>query len=329
MTAGKNVAFARRAMFLSPGRMLVALAALGWLLLASPWPESLNGSGMVVVLALATLDILLGITTGWLAFKPSSRLDEREMDLRNRAYRIGFRLIAVGILLTVALTFVVDMATAQNGVNHIAAVVPDGFSGRLMAAVVELLLILPTAVIAWVQDDLWLGERRLSGWLPLLAVPLLGFFWFAVITLSPVQVITKSDSSNTGMDMANASCAHYAAEQRVGFGIGGASRFGAEVCWNGLKAFVVGDPSLTPPAANLPMEAASVPRLPDLVSCTPYPGDSDFATVSQRCSETIDNLGTMHLVVRSTVSPLPGGIGARELRMELVVDHWGRLVRLQ
>jgi hypothetical protein len=217
------------------------------------------------------------------------------------------------------------MASGNASVNHIAAVLPDGFSGRTIAAVVELLLILPTAVTAWVEADLDLSTLHRQDWLPLLAVPTLALLWLGVMELAPVQVLTRI-GSNGGFEEANASCEHYAAQQRVGLGFGGAARVGAEVCWNGLKAFVVGDPSLTPVGANLPVEASFVPRLGDLASCAPYPGDNDFATVTQQCTEQIDDLGTMHLVVRSTVSPLPGGLAARQLRMELVVDSWGRVV---
>ena len=328
MTASQDL-MAQASFRPSPGKALVVLVALGWLLLASPWPASLNGSGIVVLLALAALDILLGTATGWLAFKPSSRLDEREEELRNRAYRIGFRLIAVGILVMFALVTVGSIATGPNvDESQIATQLPDGFSGRTIAALVEMLVILPTAVVAWLEPDMELRLLRPRQWLPLVAVPSLGLLWLGVMTLVPVQLVTRV-GSNGGFSLVNASCEHYAAEQRVGPLFGGAARVGAEVCWNGTKAFVVGDPSLTPPGANLSQEDASVPRLPDLVSCMPQPGDRDFATVSQQCTELIDNQGTMHLVMRSTVSPLPGGIGVRHLRMELVVDHSGNLVSFQ
>ena len=312
------------------GKALVALIAAGWLLLSGPWPESLNGTGALVIIALFALDVLLAITTGWVAFTPGSRLDEREAALRDRAYRIAFRLVAVGIVLMFALTVVGGIIAGNSSMIRVSAIVPDGFNGRTIAAVIELLGMLPTAVIAWLQtSEMDFGLLTPVRWLPFLGVPLLALGWGALIAVGPAQSITQVGSNNTGFSELNASCEHYAAQQRVGLGFGGAARLGAEVCWNGLKAWVVGDPNLTPPGAGLPDEAKFVPRFSDLFSCTPYPGDSDLAAVSEQCTEQIDNLGTMRLIMRSKISPLPGGIGARQLRMELVVDHWGRLVSFQ
>ena len=82
-------------------RIVLLLLAACWLLLASSIPTSLHGAGIVLLLAVIALDLLLGIRTDWLAFVPTSRLDERQVALRDRAYRLAFRLLAAGVLLMV------------------------------------------------------------------------------------------------------------------------------------------------------------------------------------------------------------------------------------
>jgi hypothetical protein len=248
------------------------------------------------------------------------------MALRDRSNRIAFRLIAVGILLMFVLSIAGGFAEMGRG-SQTAAQLPEGFSGRTIAALITLLVILPTAVIAWLQPvdgELW--PFRLQTWVPLLAVPLIGIAWLAATTLAPEQTLTRV-GSNGGFSEANVTCEHYAGQQRVGFEFGGAIRVGAEVCWNGQKAFVVGDPSLTPAGADLPPEASFIPFFNDLVSCAPYPTDADFANVTQQCTEQIDDLGTMHLLVTGLVSPTPLSLGKRHLQIELVVDRNGKVLR--
>jgi hypothetical protein len=180
-------------------------------------------------------------------------------------------------------------------------------------------------VIAWLQPGDADGgrPRPTRAWLPLAVVPLLALVWTTLVSAGTDQLITKVGSNNVGFSEANTTCEHYTAQKRVGFGFGGAIRVGAEVCWNGQQAFVVGDPSLTPPGANLPQEAT--PYLRDVFGCAPFATDTDFARVSQRCTERIDADGTMTLTVSGVVSPA-GGLGQRHLRIELVVDRNGKVL---
>jgi hypothetical protein len=54
--------------------------------------------------------------------------------------------------------------------------------------------------------------------------------------------------------------------------------------------------------------------------------DTDFGTVVEHCSVHIDAAGTLHMTLRGSVSPLPGGLVARDVEIRLVVAPDGRLV---
>jgi hypothetical protein len=208
--------------------------------------------------------------------------------------------------------------------SQLAAQLPDGFGGRAILALMELLVILPTAVIAWQQPADVGSQRSPRDWLWLGAIPLLALAWLMVVSAGPDQLLTRVGPDG-GFSLANASCQHYAAQRRVAFGFGGAIRAGVEVCWNGRQAFVFGNPNLTPPTANLPVEGG-MPYLNDLFSCEPSPIDTDFASVSEQCAEQIDADGTMRLTVAGLLSPA-GRLAQRQLRIELVVDRNGKVIR--
>src|ERR1700719_5412221 len=79
-------------------RVCVFLLALCWLVAAAQLPYSLQGTGILIVLALVALDVVLGVMTGWLAFQPTSQLDERQAALHDREYRIGFPPVCAGVV---------------------------------------------------------------------------------------------------------------------------------------------------------------------------------------------------------------------------------------
>src|SRR6202035_5721918 len=133
----------------SMNRALVVLLIVCWLVVAAQLPYSLHGAGILALLALVGLDALLGIMTGWLAFQPTSRLDERQRALRDRAYRMAFRLVGAGVVLMLGLYIVgVILDSILNAGPSPST--SDGFSARTILALVELLIITPTGVVAWV-----------------------------------------------------------------------------------------------------------------------------------------------------------------------------------
>jgi len=316
----------------SISRVGVVLVGALWLILASSIPPSLHGFGIVLLFALISLDLALGVTTDWLAFLPTSRLDERQAALRDHAYRVAFRLVALGVLLMVALTIVGAVVAGDNLQNLNA--VPDAISPRHLVAFLELLLVGPTAVIAWLQDDEASRERRpLSQWWSLVLLPLLIGAWLVAVQVLPAQIVTAR-GQNGMFEAAGASCDHFAAEKSIAGGLAGTARLKVEVCWDGTHAFAFGDPGLdtpmdivpTPVPASELLSPLSMPSLPDLTSCAPRDPDSDFVNVSEWCSQQIGPDGTMTLTMHGRVSPLPGGVGSRDLQIQLVISGDGKVV---
>jgi hypothetical protein len=308
----------------STTRVCVVLVSLCWLIVASSLPYSLNGTAIVVLLALVALDVVLGVTTGWLAFAPSSRLDERQAALRDRAYRIGFRLIGAGVLVMFVLYIAGNILQAiiMDGQLRLPS---DGFNARTALAILELLVIAPTVVIAWLlpaDRETVVGRR--ARWLPLFAVPAVALAWLIGVLAVPVQATAIATIPDNGFAMGDATCGHFSAVDRVAYGFGGGVRLEAEVCWNRQQAFPVGDTSLPHPA-SLPAEEFARP-FPGLTRCAPVALDTDFGRVVEHCSVEIDADGTLHLDVRGRVSPLPGGLGARDVQIQLVVTRDGKLV---
>jgi hypothetical protein len=282
-------------------RSAVILTALCWLLLVSPFPPSLHGAGVIILLALVGLDITLGISTEWLAVRPTSSLDERQAAIRDRAYRVAFRLIAVGVLVLVICALVDGARRMEpSGLD-----VLDGVSARRLLAILELLVITPTAVTAWLAGPAsetgpeTRGGRQLY---PMLLVPLVAVAWFAATQVLAPGLTTASGMSG-GFELSGATCAHYAAERSVAAGFAGAVRLRAEVCWDGQHAFAFGDPSLHTPPGVVPSPVPAdelaapltMPSLPDLTSCMTRDADTDFVVVSEGCTEQIDADGTMRL----------------------------------
>lgn len=305
-------------------RTCVVLVALLWLVLASQLPYSLNGAGVVVLLALVALDVLLGVTTGWLAFAPTPRLDERQAALRDRAYRIGFRLVGAGVLIMFLLYIAGNIVQAIMASGQLRFPT-DGFGARTALAIVELFLIAPTAVVAWLlPPENESTDRRPARWLPLVAVPAVALVWLIAVLAAPVQSTTVATIPDNGFAMSDATCGHFSAVDRVAYGFGGGARLEAEVCWNRQQAFPVGDNSLPHPASRPAGEFAR--PFPGLTSCAPRAMDTDFGTVSEHCSFQIDAAGTFHLMLRGRVSPLPGGFLARDVEIQLVVPPDGSVV---
>jgi hypothetical protein len=305
-------------------RVCVFLIALGWLVVAAQFPYSMRGLGILILLALVALDVVLGVTTGWLAFQPTSRLDERQAALRDRAYRIGFRLVGAGVLVMVIL-FIIGAILQSILVGPQSRSTSDGFSPRTVLAILELLLIAPTAVIAWLlPEDYEPANSTPARWLPLIAVPVVALAWVVAVLAAPLQTTVLATFPDNSFTMGAAKCGHFGAVKRVASGFGGAARLEAEVCWNGQQAFTYGDPTLPRPA-SLPAEEFSM-AFPGLTSCEPLPADTDFGSVVERCTGNIDADGTLHLVLNGRVLPLPGGAGAREVQIQMVVTRDGRVV---
>jgi hypothetical protein len=323
-------------------RIAVAITLAITALLGSVLPSSFHGFGVMVVLFLVTLDILLIRATDGLAFTRRQTLDERESALRDRAYRRGFRLLGLAL----ALELVIFIATesilsavanaTQNGSLPSITEISNVISGRGLTAIVELLVMLPTLMIAWAAGDSVGGEgtqpARHSG-LPWVSIPAIAGAWLLLASAAPEQATAAANYSVSG-GLQGATCRHFATGRIVGAEFGATVGLRAEVCWNGTDAFVSGDPSIPLPESaiaamhlppGVPADGGN-PAQTDLTACGADTTD-DFATVSATtCSGTIDAAGTLHYSVHARVSPLPGGIGQRDVTLTLVVARDGRVL---
>ncbi|HYM51423.1 MAG TPA: hypothetical protein VET65_12750 [Candidatus Limnocylindrales bacterium] len=309
-------------------RHLVLLMALAWAILISPYPLSLHGWGIVVTLVLIGLDVALGARTGWLAFARSSGLDEREAALRNRAYRTAFRVVIGGILLMALGAYLSSLRTFFLLDSPGPLPIPDPLGPRGIVALLELLALAPTAVIAWRQPDsertsaaAWLGRA-----MPALAIPLVVGVWVLALSAPPALAVTRSQVPTTSLEVSGATCGAFSALREVGYGFGAGMRMRAAVCWDGKQAWIFGDPALREPAfvGNL---FGPTPSDPYLTTCAVAVDAQDFAVVSgKRCTESIDANGTMHYVAQEQVSIGLRGLLQHQLRIDLVVTRDGRVI---
>jgi hypothetical protein len=305
----------------------VALAGALWLLLASPVPESLNGWGIAVVLAIVALVVAVGAGTGWVAFRRAHRLDEFSLGLRDRAYRLAFRMFVLGVVL-----LGVGLAVSQGLRGEITWAVPDPVGARGMAAVLLLVACLPTSVAAWIggadeADPLADGGRVRAGrrrgrWLPLLSVPVLFTAWLMGGALLPVSGASEVTLPDPGFTMSNGHCGAFAATEQVARGFGPTVRLLAQVCWNGREAWVINDPGAPTPRYFGPVSSRMEPAL-----CTPANDGTDFGLVSRvGCQVWIDRAGTVN--VRLTAHAGSGllGIGRKWIQITLAVTRTGRVL---
>jgi hypothetical protein len=99
-------------------------------------------------------DGALFISTHRVADRPTSTLDERQQTVRNRAYRSAYLLVFYGIVLVVGgamLLYFTGNEVASQWLSHPARhpALISGFG----AATLQLVSLLPTAIIAWTERD--------------------------------------------------------------------------------------------------------------------------------------------------------------------------------
>jgi hypothetical protein len=315
--------------------VLAALLVCGFLVLG--FPGSLHGAGIALVLVLAVLDLLLIRATGGLAFAPARTLDERQTQLRDVAYRRGFRLLGLAMVIVLMLAFLGDYVPfvlapkGQAASGWFPPQVDGGIGGRFLVSVLGLLIMMPTVVIAWMETDRPRGDpgdgdrtvaarRQLpsTSLLPLAIVAL----WVLGVAWAPTQAAAASRNVSVDSERPGSICRHFATGRIVGAEFGATVGMRVEVCWNGRRAFVVGDPRMPPPDP-----AQSSPRGEPVLTACGADNTEDFAIVSRTtCTATIDRDGTLHYDVRARVSPLPLSIGARDVDMSLVVTRDGRII---
>ena len=288
-------------------RLLVAaLAADCAALIFGPIASS---AGVLLVVLLILLNVALGRATQRVATAPEAIVDERQEALRNRAHRIAYWLLAVGVCGPIAVAGMVS-AESRYWLEHVLS------AGGGLLVFLELLLALPTITVAWLEPDridpeeapLVPGVRARLG-LGMLAVALVAPFAVSLgIVLLPVRT-TSSVSPGTvyGEPLAQiANCAELTASAQVGLGVGATVPVHALACWDGRTAY-----------EKWGLNSS------DCIIAT-----SVLTTVTtERCSRTTDGDGTLRFIYRASVRPQLLPLLSREVTMELVLDRNGRVER--
>jgi hypothetical protein len=324
-------------------RASIASMALLTALLSSALP--LHGLAILVVLAVAGLDILLIRGTEGLAFRRRHHLDERQLWLRDLAHRRGFRWVG---LIALVLAVIAYASAAPSNAGGLGTWVDSGVTGRFVIAAAEVLLMVPTALIAWIEPDVPISEadvarRSAKGWPLWLVIPGLAAAWVATFVWAPPQTAPPGSFSAGGGGPSGSTCQEFAGGAIIGAEFGATVGMRADVCWNGKEAFVWGNPSLPlpadevaqaereiaaayPPGAAPPLNLID-PAMPVMSGCG-IDNVSDFAEVSDlTCTERIDGAGTLHYAVHATVAPLPFSIVSRHVTVELLVSRDGKVLR--
>jgi hypothetical protein len=199
------------------------------------------GTGVLLVLLLLADNLVLRRATQRLAVAPEAALDEREVAVRNRAYRLAYRLLAVAFGIPLWLLFL----TAASDPSWI---LDDVSNGGLVITSLELLFFLPTAIIAWIEPDMPEAEPiewHLTGQQKVAASLLLTLIFVPVLWSIGVAFAGHS-SSYRHVDFRNvpfgpgkrlASCEYFGATKQVRAGIGAQIRLSADLCWNGKQVW--------------------------------------------------------------------------------------------
>ncbi|MBO0686858.1 MAG: hypothetical protein J2P45_27235, partial [Candidatus Dormibacteraeota bacterium] len=260
------------------------------------------------------------------AFARGSSLDEREIAVRNLAYRRGFRLLGAALVLSVAIWWVGNIVAFSITYPGSFSRVESGVSGRFVVGILELVAMMPTLVIAWVEPGPTLGRRASLG-PPALAGSATVLVWLLTLALAPVQVASPSLNGGAGGVVGLTSragrCHQFVGGRVIGAGFGATVGTHVEVCWDGRRTSVVGAPGRLGTG-----QLVSSPTGERSLSACGADSSGDFAIVSgATCTTRIGADGTLHYSFHALVSALPFEIGAREVSMNLVVTRQGRVLQ--
>lgn len=298
----------RRGLALALGLICVLLAegpAVG--ALAGPdWETAL---GIVAILLLLGLNLTLRSATRRLAVAPDGALDERQEEIRNYAYRLSHRVLAVAFGIPLWLLFFHAPGTGapswlQDAVSN----------AGLIVVYLELLFFLPTAAIAWIEpdtpEDEEMAHRRLTWpqrihWTAVIALILLPF---ALSLALPFVSSTTSSSHIIRFRYGRSSfgtCRYVGAKTSVGIGVQASIPLSGEFCSKGQR----------------------IHRLWGLDGRDCYPRETILATVSMHCAATFDRRGTMHVRYLATVKAALLPVIQHRIAITLVVRRDGHILR--
>jgi hypothetical protein len=261
-----------------------------------------------LLVVLLVLNVTLRRATRRVAVADERTLDAGERAEHSRAYRLAYRVVAIAVGIPLCLTFLGGGSTATH-LAHAAS------NGGLIVFCLELLYLLPTAIIAWIEPD-----RQVEGpvrWRPTAwqqaSVVLLTMMVAAMLWSLDVAFATSSSNSRHrvtvpafgGASARSLPCAYFGATRQVGFGVEGTIRFSAEICWNGKRVWQVWGLNRS--------------------DC--LPGSGIMTAINETCSTRFRRDGTMDVDYVADVRPSLLPFIHQRVEVRLVVRPNGRVAR--
>jgi hypothetical protein len=291
-------------------RGLVVVLALITLDLLTMQTTDFANVGIALLVLLALGDIALGRATRRLATADEDRIDERQEAMRNRAHRIAYAILATSVTLTVV---VAEVATPET-----RRWLTDALNGGAIASFIQLLFFSPAMVIAWIEPDRITDEDgprirrdlrpRIAYGMVALAV-VLPLLMSLSLALAPVRVsaFTRPEPALVSPSAARADqCTYFYARAQAGVGFGATVPLTAVACWNGTIAY----------------EQWGLNGSDCLQSGT----EATTATTIE-CRRTTGSDGSLHFIYRTVIrSPILPFV-SREVVMTLDLTKDGKVVR--
>ncbi len=193
---------------------------------------------ILLIAVLLVLNVLLRFATQSLAMAPDRFVDERQEAVRNMAYRLSHKVLALafGIPLWLVIAYVTSKhsATPANGASNIG----------LAVTYLEILYFTPTAIIAWLEPDAVTDEEDDRAFhLPRRVVAILGLI--VVLMASPLAASASLASPGHGSSLTHltpagrqhVSCRYVEASEQVGTTMVARVKLAGQVCWNGKRVW--------------------------------------------------------------------------------------------
>jgi hypothetical protein len=276
---------------------------------------------------MVALTVGLDASMGWLVFAPRAKRDERERQLRDRAFHYAFRGLALGILLQIASLY---LATIIGGASYVTTA-PFAGGARGLITLFLLLALLPTLTAAWLMPTRGgdypgrpAASSRRSAPVALastLAAAAVIGIWLLAISTLPVRTVSLRQVPAMDIAAGGARCGDFSAYQEVGDGLGATVTLAVDVCWNGRGAWIV-DPGVISP------NQYAFPKQPQPTNCSMSADSTDFEMVAAQICAQKGHAGTVRLATQATVSPGLGSLFERTVKLAIMINAKGRVIHL-
>jgi hypothetical protein len=179
------------------------------------------------------MNTLLRFATQWIAIAPDQYMDERQEAVRNTAYRLSHRVLAIAFGIPAWL--MVSYITSKNSGSPADGAATIG----LIVTYLELLYFTPTAIIAWLESDAVADEEDIGFRLPGRVLVTIVLIVLAVLSPLLVSVTLAAPAHGSAWTQLrpvhgeNMSCRYVQASEEVGMIMSATLRMNGLVCWDG------------------------------------------------------------------------------------------------